>query len=266
VDSLLKFLDVDLHNKQITLCGNYGDPIYHPNLLEAVEAFKARGATVAIHTNGSYQKIEWWEKLCSMLDQSDRVIFGVDGSPDNFTQYRINADWESIHTAMKIVAKSSCKSTWQYSVFSYNQYDIESTRLLSQQIGIDHFSVTLSDRFDAQTEYLKPTTGELLGSRYQSQVIWKQNSAAIQPVDAKCTNGKEHYISAEGYYVPCCFAADHRFYYKNIFGKNKEQYNINNVTFTEILKSQQVAEFYQNLENTSVCQYNCPNTPLVQNS
>jgi hypothetical protein len=241
------------------LCGNYGYHIYHPNLIEAVAAFKSRGESIFIHTNGSYRQPEWWQELCSHLDQSDCVIFGVDGMPDNFIQYRINANWESIHAAMKIVAKANCKSTWQYIVFSFNQDQIETARLLSQQIGIDNFSVTFSDRFDDQTEYLKPTNN-LLGARYQIQTRWKQNSTDSMAVDAKCASGKEYYISAEGYYSPCCFAADHRFYYKNIFGKNKEQYNINNTTLTKILKSQQVIEFYQNLEHTPVCQFNCPNT------
>ncbi len=36
VDQLLKFLDIDLSNLDIVLCGNYGDPIYHPDLIDFV--------------------------------------------------------------------------------------------------------------------------------------------------------------------------------------------------------------------------------------
>lgn len=257
-DALLNFLDIDLANKQITLCGNYGDPIYHPDLIKIVSEFKIRGANIFLYTNGSYQKPEWWEKLCSLLNHSDKIVFSVDGAPDNFTQYRINADWGSIHTAMKIVARSKCNSTWKYIPFAFNQTDIERTQALSQEIGINEFIVDPSDRFDVWTDHLKPTDVNLLGKRYNNQVEWKQsNKSKVNPT---CTNGYEHYISAAGFYSPCCFAADHRFYYKNIFGKNKEHYNINDTTLTKILTSSQVIEFYKTLEDKSVCQFNCPNT------
>lgn len=257
-DALLNFLDVDLANKQITLCGNYGDPIYHPDLIKLVSEFKTRNSKILIHTNGSYQKTEWWEQLCDLLDHNDTIVFSVDGTPDNFTQYRINADWKSIHAAMQVVAKSKCISTWKYIPFAFNQSDIEHTRALSQEIGIDDFVVEPSDRFDEQTEYLKPTNVDLLGSRYTNQNSWKQNNKLL--VNPSCANKREHFISADGFYSPCCFSADHRFYYKNIFGKNKDQYNIRNTTLTKILSSDQVVEFYKTLEEKSVCQFNCPNT------
>lgn len=258
VDSLLNFLDVDLKNKRILFCGNYGDPIYHPNLLEMVSAFKQQGAYVLIYTNGSYQKEDWWEKLANILDHSDNVTFGVDGIPSNFTQYRINADWLSIHSAMKIIAKSKCRSTWKYIPFEFNRDNIDEARQLSDSIGLDNFSVGLSDRFDDQTEYLKPTDDSLLGDRYKSQIKWKQNIKLT--VDPICADGHKHYISADGFYSPCCFISDHRFYYKTMFGKNKEQYDINSTTLTKILSSDKVIEFYNTLEEKPVCQFNCPNT------
>lgn len=258
VDTLLNFLDIDLTGKKIKLCGTYGDPIYHPDLISMVVAFKQRGANVSIYTNGSYQKEEWWRLLCSSLDQNDKVVFSVDGAPDNFTKYRINADWESIHSAMKIVAKAQCKTTWKYIPFAFNQDDIERTRVLSQDIGIDNFFVELSDRFDDTTEHLKPTRLDLLGSKYNDQIAWKQGNVSV--VNAACGNGKEHYISADGFYSPCCYSADHRFYYKNIFGKNKENYNVNTTTLTKILAASQVVEFYKTLEENPVCQFSCPNT------
>ena len=97
IEQLLKFLDCDLQGKILTLCGNYGDPIYHPDFLNIVSKFKQRGAVVDIITNGSYKKQEWWHELGTLLTDQDSVAFSVDGIPDNFTQYRVNANWPSIH-------------------------------------------------------------------------------------------------------------------------------------------------------------------------
>lgn len=258
IGQLLKFIDIDLTNKRINLCGNYGDPIYHPEFVELVAKLKARGAVITITTNGSYKKQQWWEELVDVLTPIDTVTFSVDGVPTNFTQYRENADWESILVGMQVIAKASCNSVWKYIPFSFNQGNITEANDLCNQIGIKHFQVDPSDRFDEQTESLKPDTA-LLGNRYVAQVNWKYKSIEAT-VDAKCSQGREHFITAEGYYAPCCFLADHRFYYKTPFGKNKPQYDIRQQTLTQILQQSTTVEFYQTLDQHSGCQYNCPKT------
>jgi len=196
IDKLLKFIDIDLVGKKITLCGNYGDPIYHPEFIELVTRLKARGAVISITTNGSYKTQEWWEHLVSKLTSNDTIIFSVDGTPENFIQYRVNANWESILTGMRVVAKSLCNITWKYIPFSFNQNNIEEAQQLSKDIGIKHFRVEFSDRFDAQTEFLKPDD-TLIGSRYVVQMQWKTNDT-ISTVSPKCHQGQEHFITADG--------------------------------------------------------------------
>jgi organic radical activating enzyme len=256
IDELLKFIDIDLVDKKINLCGNYGDPIYHPDFIELVIGLKSQGAVVSITTNGSYKKQQWWEDLVDILSPLDSVIFSVDGLPTNFTQYRVNADWRSILVGMQVVSTASCNSVWKYIPFAFNQTDITEANDLSNQIGIKNFQVELSDRFDEQTASLKPDT-TLLGTRYIAQVSWKSNNTNLA-VDPKCNQGQDHFITADGYYSPCCYLADHRFYYKTPFGKNKAQYNIREHTLTEILQQSQTVEFYQTLDQQPGCQYNCP--------
>jgi organic radical activating enzyme len=256
VDQLLNFLDVDLTNKKLVLCGNYGDPIYHPDFIGFVKRLKDRGAVLSITTNGSYKTQDWWKELVSNLSSLDLINFSVDGTPDNFTKYRVNADWNSIKVGMEVVAQSSCDSSWKYIPFAFNQLDIESVEQLSQSIGIKNFRVEFSDRFDEQTHELIPDTS-LIGSRYIPQVEWKSN-VSNSKLNPKCQSGREHFITAEGYYSPCCYLADHRFYYKTPFGKNKRHYDIRQHTLSEILQQPQTIEFYQTPDQQSGCQYNCP--------
>ena len=254
IENLLQFLDIDLTNKKLVLCGNYGDPIYHPDFINFVKKLKTRGANISIITNGSYKKQEWWEELVSNLTLTDRITFSVDGTPENFTHYRVNADWESIKIGMDIVANSQCNSTWKYIPFSFNQYDIDQVKKLSQEIGIKNFQVDFSDRFDEKTQNLFPDIS-LVGAQYAAQVEWKSNRSKLK-VNPKCSSGKEHFITADGYYSPCCYLADHRFYYKTPFGKNKKQYDIRTTTISEILEKPAVIDFDQQ----PGCQYNCPDT------
>jgi molybdenum cofactor biosynthesis enzyme MoaA len=257
IDAVLEFLDIDLHGKKILLCGNYGDPIYHPEFHQLITGLKQRGTRLIIITNGSYKSADWWESTVSILDRNDRVVFSVDGVPENFTEYRINADWGTIHQAMKICVQATCQTAWKYIPFEFNEQNIDAARNLSADIGIDHFQIDASDRFDELTEKYKPVFIDL-GKRYPAQQSWKQNNT--QTVAPQCNNNQSHYISADGYYSPCCYTADHRFYYKTEFGKNKKSYNIVDHTLTQILTRPAVVEFYQNLTSKTVCQYNCPAT------
>ena len=258
IDSLLRFLDIDLTNKNINLCGNYGDPIYHPDFINFVVKLKSRGAVISITTNGSYKKQKWWKELVYNLTAQDTITFSVDGIPENFTEYRINADWESIRVGMEIVANSLCNSSWKYIPFSFNQTHIEQAEKLSRDIGIKKFRIEFSDRFDDKTQALIPDSS-LLGPLYDTKIKW-QLTTNQTTVDPKCQNNREHFITADGYYSPCCHLADHRFYYKTPFGKNKKNYDIDRHTLTDILQHPQTIEFYRTLDQQPGCQYNCPNT------
>jgi len=255
VSDLMQFLDIDLRGLVVTMCGNYGDPIYHPDLLELIKAFKSQGAVLDIITNGSYRKQSWWQELTNKLSSDDSVTFSIDGIPENFTQYRVNGDWKTIHDAINVCVESSCKTIWKFIPFSYNENNIQQARQLSMDLGMDQFKVDFSDRFDEVTMHFKPNEDKI-AARWNNQQNWKQ-SIATQQLVPECQNGKMHYVSADGYYMPCCYTGDHRFYYKNEFGKNKRQYAIKDNTLSEILKKSVVGEFYDKLTDHTVCQYNC---------
>ena len=254
-NSLMNFLDIDVKDMLFILCGNYGDPIYHPEFLEIVKLLKQRNAKLEIVTNGSYKTKEWWERLTDLLDKDDLVVFSVDGTPKNFTIYRENADWESIEVGMRVVANCVCDSKWTYIPFNYNENNIQEVEELSKQIGIKRFEVRPSDRFDEYTEHLIPVN-DLIGPRQDNKTNWKQGTE-ISKVYPKCNSGIQHFITSDGYYSPCCFANDFRFYYKTPFGLDKERFDIRNKTITEILNDQTTLDFMNNLEDHTVCQFNC---------
>jgi MoaA/NifB/PqqE/SkfB family radical SAM enzyme len=262
IDLVLKFLDIDLSGKQINLCGNYGDPIYHSDLINFVSKLKQAGARIKITTNGSYKSRDWWQELTLHLDSQDTVRFSIDGVPNNFTQYRKNADWPSTLTAIETCVASSCQTVWKYIPFSYNQHSVEQAKKMCQDLGMDTFLLDPSDRFDEQTTDLLPKPNDLIGQRFVAQTKWKngEQENIVAGLNPRCHTGREHFITADGYYSPCCYVADHRFYYKNQFGKNKKFYDIRQTTLSQLLAESAVLDFYKTLPQHDVCQFNCPNT------
>jgi hypothetical protein len=100
----------------------------------------------------------------------------------------------------------------------------------------------------------------LLGKRFESQQQFKKGIVA--GVDPDCNRGKSYFITATGHFAPCCYIADHRFYYKTDFGKNNNLYDISNSTFSQMISKPTVMEFYNSIQTkpTPVCQFNCPKT------
>lgn len=256
---LRSFIDINISELPFMLCGNYGDSIYYHQLFDLINWIKSNNGIVNLATNGSYKTQAWWDELVSLLDERDSVTFGIDGTPDTFTQYRINGDWQSILLGINAVVASKAKSIWQYIPFAFNADTIDTARQIAVNLGVDHFSVLKSDRFDSTTAHLQPADS-LIGDRHEKMITFYngQRESLIAP-ECKKTNAK-HYISAAGFYAPCCYVTDHRFFYASEFHKNKELYNISKTTLSAVLA--QTQEFYQTLEEKKLkyCVFNCPQT------
>lgn len=272
LEYLKSFLDVNLKDLVIGFNGTYGDPIYHPNFIDMVNYFKQQGSKIIIHTNASYKDADWWNTLLDLLDNKDVINFSIDGTPENFTQYRINGHWPSIETAIKLAVKSRVTTNWKHIVFSYNEDTVNQAEQLSKELGIDKFIINNSDRW-LKNDWLKPKNlnhthtisftemfqaGIHVGGRSENKEKWHANKQSIQ-IDADCKKtNRSHYISAWGYYVPCCWMSEHNFYHKTDFFKDRDSYDISKTTLSEIL-TKTAKTFYNNIESTRLdaCTFNC---------
>lgn len=256
LDTLKNFVDIDLTNISIQLTGNYGDPIYHPKFFDFIRWFKSKNARIQLCTNGSYKSKDWWEELVSLLSDNDYINFAIDGTKNTFTQYRINGDWDSIEQGLAVVGKSNVQSVWRFIPFSFNEHDIENAKLLAKQYNIKIFQIIKSNRFDDALQW-RPSN-----KMYESDDMVKRielrrigNDIELNP---KCLDQKHHFITATGYYTPCCFVAEHNFYYKTVYHKNNIDYDIKRNTLSKILSKEKnnLKDFLR--EKHKVCQYNCP--------
>jgi len=256
LSNLQNFIDIDLVGITVILCGNYGDPIYYPHFIDTIKWIKENKGRVKIETNASYQDREFWQTVTALLNEEDIVIFSIDGIPENFTKYRKNGDWSSISLALSEVGQSNIHSIWKYIPFSFNEHTIADAKKLAASYGITEFWLTPSDRF-FDNDWLKPKDN-YVNDKYQSIVHWKDKKADLLDIDPKCHSGNEHYISADGYYLPCCYVGDWRFYYKTKWYQQRGTYNISKTTLSQIIKQEQ--DFFQNIviDKPDYCTYNCP--------
>jgi organic radical activating enzyme len=255
LEHLKSFIDIPLDGKLISLCGDYGDPIYYDQLFDLVQWVKQNGANISLHTNGSYKTKSWWQELTSYLNRNDTVVFAIDGVPENFTKYRINADWTSIKIGIEETTKVT-KTVWQYIPFNYNIDSISSAQKLSQDLGFTEFKIVQSSRWDSIDDPYRPAADYII--KHDKEIKFKQNDRS-EEISPRCKQtNSDHFITASGFYAPCCHVPNHNFYYKTEFYKDKNKYDISKTTITAVL--QETNNFFDNLETTKpiYCIYNCP--------
>jgi organic radical activating enzyme len=144
---LLKIIDDRFD--EIVLGGAYGDPIYHPDIVEIITELKRRDIMISMDTNGSYMSEQHWMSLAHAFNIDDAITFSIDGSPENFTTYRVNADWPSIERGIKILSENTdAMLRWKYIVFRYNS-DFESIQRAydtAHRLGMRHFQLVHTKR------------------------------------------------------------------------------------------------------------------------
>ena len=128
--------------------------------------------------------------------------------------------------------------------------------MLAKQYNIKIFQIIKSNRFDDALQW-RPTDKMNESNEMVKRIELRKTGNNIE-ITPKCLDQKYHFISATGYYAPCCFVADHNFYYKTVYHKNNIDYDIKRNTLSQILSKENnnLKNFLK--EKHTVCQYNCP--------
>jgi MoaA/NifB/PqqE/SkfB family radical SAM enzyme len=249
LDHLERFLDCD-SGKKVTsfmLNGNHGDPIYYPDLLNMIDRFRSK--SFKISTNGSFQKSAFWHALSERLQSQDTVYFSIDGLQHNNHLYRRNSDWDSIMQGLDIMVKSPARVIWKTLIFSYNVDEIEQIRSLAIDCGAE-FTAESTSRFG--DESLEPEEKLIDTSR-----LYK-TSANVTEIVPQCR--EQEYISADGYYWPCCLITSMFTLHKTTLWKQRKNWDISsqNLDQARVHLEQWRQQILDNPANAhDVCKMSC---------
>lgn len=142
--------------KEIILCGNHGDPIYHPRFHDLIRLIREDNPDAHFHidTNGAFRSESWWEDTAILLGDGDTITFSIDGLPRNNHMYRVNSRWDGIEAGIRVLRKLSpdLHMRWKWIVFRYNQGDVVEGMRLAHDLGFDSFKMVYSTRYGIQPE------------------------------------------------------------------------------------------------------------------
>lgn len=224
--------------EKITFCGDDGDPIYAHDLIPVIEYIKSiKSVEIVIVTNGSHKKVEWWQKLGSILTEYDTVHFSIDGWDNTSNNlYRINSDFDSIEQGVKtLTASSMCRTIWAAIAFRFNQDRLSDMISLARSWGMDAFQTTKSTKFGkiypayGANDSLQPADEFVSNThRFERQIVELTERGLNDTPHSRAVNielfknSKEHngvrplceignkglYIDARGRMFPCCWVAN----------------------------------------------------------
>jgi len=247
IDTLVRFLDCDagLSVKKFMFNGNHGDPIYYPNLIPLLHKFRDT-KTFAMSTNGSFQTSEFWHQLADVLGPEDTVFFSIDGLEHNNHFYRRNANWKSIMSGIEIMKKSRARLVWKTLVFAYNEHEIDQIKKYATDLGLE-FVFDYTNRFGDNA--LVPTKID------HDREYTPDQEPALSP---RCLESE--YISADGYYWPCCMISSMFTLHKTPLWQQREQWRIDTQTLDQARA--QLLKFRQSVLDDpksahSVCKMHC---------
>ena len=227
IDDFVKFMDCEGGRKVelLQLCGDYGDCIYYPDLIEFIKTF--RNKKFRLHTNGSHGSPKFWNDLCKVLTEDDEIVLAIDGLEDTNHLYRKNSNWKSIMQAVDILSKSSVKLAWQTIIFKFNEDQLEQIQELAESKNIRWFSLKTHRYEDTN---LIPTKESNIQTHYLFKPEYtNQETFEIEP---KCYRIKT--VGSDGIFYPCDWIRNPRTLYSSQLWKDRywlDQLHIKNTNF-----------------------------------
>lgn len=204
---------------QISLCGNYGDPMLMPYLDWILDMTRANSKlAVTAETNGGMHLPPWWAKLATALNPGSRVTFNIDGLRDTLGVYRRKVDYDTVIANAQAFIAAGGNATWSFLPFRHNEHQVDEARDLAKQLGFTSFEVRVTERFfrndGSELESYTKSGTTLYPAKNPAYQFKREGTQAEYlatlsscKVSCRASTGKRVYVDYAGYVFPCCFVA-----------------------------------------------------------
>jgi len=201
--------------KKVSFCGNFGDPLMHPDLNEIVNIFQNK--EILISTNASLRSRQWWSELGTNKNVS--VTFCIDGIGKTHELYRRNTSYDKIIENAKAFIDAGGTASWQFIVFKHNEHQLNEAKKLSEEMGFKEIKIMYSDRFDTNNKWKVYDNNEYLydleKSSHQTTLresldvpegekYWKSLNENKGAISCVWSEARRLYIHSDGTVYPCC--------------------------------------------------------------
>ena len=130
--------------EHIQFCGNYGDPMTNPEILDICEWIRSNNQHVSmrISTNGGIGSPKHYKRLGQL---GVHIIWGIDGASKEINElHRVRVDYNKVIRNMDEYIsdiKDGTYHEWQYIVWQENAHELEDAVRVAYQKGIKVFYI-----------------------------------------------------------------------------------------------------------------------------
>jgi MoaA/NifB/PqqE/SkfB family radical SAM enzyme len=206
-------------------CGNYGDPAFAKDCLEIYEYARRCNPTMrlAIHTNGSLRKPNWWAQLAKSMGPNSEVIFAIDGFKGKHELYRRNTSFDKIIENMTAYIQAGGCARVDSLVFAHNEDDVEELEKYLLSLGVTAVNFKSTTRFYNMDKFpVVDNDNNYEYDLYPAQRIefYKKPNAPLESfldgdflqnfidtadINPRCVSKQEIYVDPHGNVLPCCY-------------------------------------------------------------
>ena len=175
--------------KIINFCGSVDEPTSHPQFFDIVKHFATWDAHINIATNGSLRSEKWWTELASIMPESHRVTWGVDGIDKTSEIYRRGSKFDKVEKNFRAFNKAGGQSTWQFIVFEHNQHQEQEVKIKAKEEGFFDVKYIYSHRKDVAD---KNITHKKVEREETQEIVCKYKAQ------------NRIFVNHRGNVIPCC--------------------------------------------------------------
>ena len=213
-EKLREILDKFPQAQSILYCGNHGDPMMNPDIVELCDV----GKSISVATNGGIGQLEDYELLAK---NGVHITFGIDGLENTNHLYRQGVKWDNLMKRVKAFITAGGQATWQFIKFQHNMDQVDQAKSLSEEMGfVDFFAIdvgrnnmpaiqpdkTISHWIlppDKQAKSQEFDVDAYLDMRYNQINL---NPPTYDNPKLTCEHlGGSVYVNTEGELFPCCY-------------------------------------------------------------
>ena len=130
----------NLQFSSIEFCGEFGDPMMHPQIDDFISTAFEFTKKVIISTNGALRNKEWYTHIGNKYKRELEINFAIDGTTHETNwKYREGVNWQKSMDNMSAFSKAGGYAIWNFIIFEWNWQQIPTMRKIANEINVKTF-------------------------------------------------------------------------------------------------------------------------------
>ena len=134
----LKATQGHIEFSDIEFCGEFGDPMMHPQIDDFIDTALKYAPEVSISTNGGLRQPEWYKSISQKYKDKLIINFAIDGTDhDTNWKYREGVDFQrAMDNMIAFTRGGGNRASWWFLIFDWNWHQVPLAKQMADELDI----------------------------------------------------------------------------------------------------------------------------------